>query len=112
MNLKAKYKLGVKRYLEGSTDAHGNPVEGWGPVEYLDVYAIAPTSSAEPAASGREAVITGLSVLAPVGVQIDAKDRAVIGDKEYTIEGDLADWNTGPFDFKPGVQINLKRVDG
>jgi len=112
MNLKAKHKLGIKRYLEGATDAHGNPVEGWGPVEYVDVYAIAPTSSTEPFSSGREAVITGLTVLAPPGLELSAKDRAVIGDEEYTIEGNLADWNTGPFSFKPGVSINLKKVEG
>ena len=112
MNLKAKYQLGIKRYQEGAEDAHGNPVEGWGSVEYVDVYSIAPTSSTEPSSTGREAVITGLSVLAPVGTDIDAKDRAVWRDEEYTIEGDLADWTIGPFSFKPGVQFNLKKVDG
>jgi head-tail adaptor len=112
MTLKAKYQLGIKRYQEGATDAHGNPVESWGSVENVAVYAVAPSFSNEPAGSGRDAVITGLSVLAPLGTDIDAKDRAVWNSEEYTIEGDLADWTNGPFDFEPGIQFNLKKVDG
>lgn len=112
MTLTAKHTLGIKRYLEGAEDAHGNPVEGWEPAEYVKVFAVAPTSSQEPSESGRDAVITGLTVLAPVDVVIDAKDRVLWNGIEYTVEGDVADWTTGPFNFKPGIQFNLKRVDG
>lgn len=112
MTLRAKYKLGIKRYLEGAEDAHGNPVEGWGDVELVDVYAIAPTSSTEPSEAGRGAIIDGLTVLAPDDYDIDARDRAVYRGSEYSIEGNLADWNTGAFSFKPGYQFNLKKVEG
>jgi len=112
MSLRAKYKLGIKRYLEGAEDAHGNPIEGWGDVELVDVYAIAPTSSQEPSEAGRAAVIDGLSVLAPDDYGIDAKDRAVYQGPEYTVEGNVANWNEGAFAFKPGYQFNLKKVDG
>lgn len=112
MNLTANYQLGIKRYQEGVTDAHGNPVESWSAPETVDVFAVAPTSSTEPPASGREAVISGLSVLAPVGVLVAPRDRAVWNGEEYSIEGELADWTTGPFGFLPGVQFNLRRVEG
>jgi hypothetical protein len=112
VSLRAKYKLGIKRYLEGAEDAHGNPVEGWGPVEYVDVFAIAPTSSQEPSEPGRAAIIDGLTVLAPDDYGITARDVAVYRDSEYSIEGNVADWNTGAFSFKPGYQFNLKKVEG
>ncbi|MET7741982.1 hypothetical protein [Streptomyces sp. NPDC005385] len=112
MALKAKYLLGIKRYEEGASDAHGNPVESWAPVVFVKAYAIAPTSSVEPPEPGRAAVIDSLSVLLPDDVEIEAKDRAVYGGSEYTIEGNLANWNVGPFDFKPGFQLNLKKVSG
>lgn len=112
MTLTAKYTLGIKRYLEGATDAHGEPVEGWEPAEDVRVFAVAPASSNEPSESGRDVVITGLTILAPLDVVIGAKDRAVWNDVEYTVEGDVADWSNGPFNFKPGLQFNLKRVDG
>lgn len=112
MTLRPKYKLGIKRYQEGAEDAHGNPVEAWGVPELVDVYAIAPTSSTEPSEPGRAAVIDGLSVLAPDDFEIDAKDRAVYKGSEYSIEGNLANWNEGPFSFQPGFQFNLKKVEG
>lgn len=112
VTLTAKYTLGIKRYEEGATDAHGNPVESWGSVENVAVYAVAPSFSNEPPESGRDAVITGLSVLAPTDVVIGAKDRAVWNSEEYTVEGDLGDWTTGPFSFKPGIQFALKKVNG
>lgn len=112
MTLTAKYTLGIKRYQEGAEDAHGNPVESWGSVEDVAVYAVAPSFSNEPDQSGRDSVITGLSILAPLSVVIGAKDRAVWKSDEYTIEGELADWTYGPFSFKPGVQFSLKKVNG
>jgi hypothetical protein len=110
--MKAKHTIGIKRYLEGAEDAHGNPIEGWGPEEPVKVFAIVPTSSVEPTAVGREAVITGLSILAPSSVQVSHKDRILIGSEEFTIEGEVADWTRGPFSFKPGIQFALKRVEG
>lgn len=112
MTLVATYPLGIKRYQEGATDAHGNPVESWSAPETVDVFAVAPTASSEPFQAGRDAVITGLSVLAPLGVVLDPRDRAVWHGQEYAIEGEPADWSNGPFSFKPGLQFNLKKVDG
>lgn len=112
MRLKAKYKLGIKRYEEGAEDPYGVPTESWGPVELVDVYAIAPASSTEPFSPGREAVIDALTVLAPDDYGIQARDRAVYQGDEYSIEGNVADWNTGPFGFTPGFQFSLKKVDG
>lgn len=112
MTFTAKYTLGIKQYQEGATDAHGNPVESWGSVTNVQVFSVAPTTSSEPFQSGREAIVTGLSVLAPTSVSVGPKDRVVWNSEEYTIEGELADWTKGPFSFQPGIQINLKKVDG
>ncbi|MFD8618264.1 head-tail adaptor protein [Streptomyces sp. NPDC059513] len=111
--MRANHQIGIKRYYEGAQDAHGNPVEGWHEaIEWVDAYGIAPTSSVEPSQSGREAVIDTLTVYLPFYNDISSKDRIVLVEDEYTIEGSVLNWNTGPFRFQPGFALTLKKVTG
>lgn len=112
MTYPTPFTIGVKRHVAGSADRYNNPADSWSaPVDVL-VYGIAPTSSAEPFESGRNAVVTGKTVLAPVGTVIGAKDRVVIDSEEYEVDGDISDWSDGPFSWSPGIEIKLKRVKG
>lgn len=112
MNLPTPYEVGIKRHVAGAKDAHGNKSESWLDPEFVRVYSIAPTSSQEPPEAGRGAVITNITVLAPPTVTVDRLDRIVIGEDEYTVEGEVGNWNQGPFGFTPGISITLKRVSG
>lgn len=112
MDLALTQTIGVKKYAEGATDAHGNNVGGWSQPIYVGVYSIAPTASNEPYEAGREAVITGLTVLAPSGTKVSRLDRVIVAGEEYTVEGEIANWDMGPFGFTPGISFNLKRVEG
>lgn len=112
MNLTTPFTIGVKRYQTGAKDAHGNTLDTWADPISVGVYSIAPATSDEPYENGRESIVTGLTVLAPAGTEIDARDLVVIDNEDYTVEGDIANWNQGPFGWSPGVQINLKRVEG
>lgn len=112
MSLEVTQTIKVKRHQEGSSDAHGNPVESWASPISVGVYSIAPASSTEPSEAGREAVVTGLTVLAPADTVIDRLDRVEVNGEEFTIEGDVGNWNQGPFGFLPGISFSLKRVDG
>lgn len=112
MSLPTLYSIGVKRLVKGQTDAHGNVTESFSDPVSVPVYSIAPTTSDEPYEAGREAVVTGLSVLAPIDTNITAYDRVVWDGEEYTVEGDIADWSKGPFGWDAGIAIQLKRVEG
>lgn len=112
MSLPTPFTIGVKSYVSGSVDRYNNPTESWSASVDVPVYGIAPTSSDEPFEVGRNAVITELSVLAPVGTAIGPKDRVVIDSDEYEVDGDIADWSKGPFSWSPGIEIRLKKVTG
>lgn len=110
--MQAQHVISVMRYVSGETDAHGNEVEAWSQPISVKVYSIAPTTTAEPFQAGREAVVTGLQVLAPKGTEIGPYDRVLVNGDEYTVEGDIADWSFGPFGWEPGISIQLERVKG
>lgn len=112
MTFPTPFTIGVKRYQEGAVDRYNNPTTSWLSAVAVLVYSIAPTSSDEPFEAGRNAVITGLSVLAPVGTVIGPKDRVVIDSVEYVVDGAIADWSKGPFAWSPGIEIKLKKVTG
>lgn len=111
MRLKALHTIGHKAYVEGAEDAHGNVVTAWAPEQPLRVYGIAPRGSNEPTESGRNAVVSGYSVLAPVAV-IGPRDRLVIFGDTYEVQGEVQNWNTGPFGWTPGVEVLCERVEG
>jgi hypothetical protein len=110
------YVIGLKKYQAGATDRYNKPTDSWlDPVD-LHVYNVSPLSSTEPFEVGRNAVITGLQVLAPVGTEIDRKDRVVWNGEEYAVDGEVADWSVSPFNtgllWDAGIEITLKRVEG
>lgn len=113
MNLGTSYRVPVKRRVAGATDDHGNAVDTYEATHFLDAYSIAPAYSNEPFEAGREAVVTGLTVLAPKpDFDIDEDDLLVINGDDYSIKGEVADWNMGPFGFEPGISITLEKVGG
>lgn len=110
--VKAAYTVGLKRYVPGATNAHGNPRDTWSAPVDLPVYAIAPRFSTEPDPSRPGGIVVGLTLLAPPDALVGGRDRIVIDGDDYEVEGDHADWNRGPFDWRPGNSINLRRVKG
>lgn len=105
------YTLGLRRWMPGLEDAHGNPVESWAdPVDWK-VFAVAPTASMEPLAD-RMAVATGISVLAPPDPLPGPHDVVIYDGEEWQVVGEVANYTTGPFTYKPGVVVNLERKEG
>jgi hypothetical protein len=109
--METRFTVGHKVYQEGATDAHGNPVDGWAASVPLAVFAIYPRFSEEPAPD-RPLVVVGKAVLAPTGTTVGPKDLLVIDGEDWKVEGEPADWTTGPFGFTPGVEIVLTRAEG
>lgn len=105
------YTVGVRRWTSGVEDAHGNPIEGHGAPEPVTVWAIAPTTSNEPE-PGRNLVVTGYTLLGPPDLDIGPFDLVVIDGEDWKVSGEVGDWTRGPFNYAPGVSVNLTRAEG
>lgn len=112
--LPTPHLIHVRRWSESETrDAHGNPVASLGTPEPLWVHSIAPGPSSESVRAGRVADEVELTVLAPAGTAVDARDVVVIDDLEYQVHGDSRDWTRGPWPTPiAGVEIELSRKRG
>jgi hypothetical protein len=102
--------IGHAAYQAGEEDAHGNPVDSWADPVNVAVYGYGPRyDSTEP---GGTQVIVGLQVFAPKDLEVDPRDQFVVEGLRYDVDGEVGDWTTGPFGFQPGIELNLKRVEG
>lgn len=110
MRRQAAITIGVRRYLGGVEDAHGNVTDTWAPEEPTGVFAIAPAGSDEPG-TGRDAVTDDLDVYAPL-VDIGPRDKLTINGAPYEVDGYPANYNQGPYTSRPGVVIRARRVQG
>lgn len=111
------YTVEVLQYLESARDAHGNPVESWAdPGLVQSVYGWAPPQDSkevkEPDTPGRSAVYSELDLYVPPGFVCGPHDRVRLNGRVYDVIGELSDYTFGPFGFKPGGRISLKRVVG
>lgn len=97
-------------YTPGAEDAHGNIEDGWADPVDVSVYGYGPrVDSTEP---GGTQVIVGLQVFAPATLTVDPRDQFVVDGLRYDVDGEVGDWTRGPFGFEPGIEFNLKRVEG
>lgn len=104
--------VGHARYVAGPVDSHGNPTGTWPATVNVKVYGYGPPGLLMPVAEfGGTQVIQDLQIIAPK-FPVDPRDRFVVGGITYEVEGEVGDWTMGPFGFKPGMVIGLKRVEG
>lgn len=106
------HSVGVKTYQPGAEDDLGNPVDAWSEPVATPVYAWAPAGTAEPFLAGREAVTWDLDLYVPPGFSVGAKDLVEVLGVEYKVEGIVESYDFGPFGFKPGARVRLKRAVG
>lgn len=106
------HTVGVRTWSEGPPDSRGNPTDVWSAPVEAPVYGWAPAGTAEPFDVGRDAVTWDLDLYVPPEFTVDRKDRVVVLGDEYTVEGRLESFDYGPFGFRPGGRVRLKRVEG
>jgi hypothetical protein len=99
----------VLPYIGTVENNFGNTVDAWAtePVPKA-VYGWAPAGTNESSAS-RHTVVSDLELFAPSDFMIDSKDRVRILGKTYEVQGEVEDFDHGPFGYRPGVRVNLKR---
>lgn len=98
-------------FVAGAEDAHGNPVEAWGPTVDVGVFAFDPGGTSEPVIPGHDRVITKPTLYAPESVVFGPRDVVFARGLRYEVEGDTSVWRH-PNGLRPGNVIELKRVDG
>lgn len=75
-------------------------VFGWSPKNTDD--------GGEPALAGR--VITEVYLLTPDGDWVDGDTVTLPDGRVFVVIGDVEDNNAGPFGFRPGYRVTLRRV--
>ena len=80
--------------------AAGRTVMGW----------VSQTSADEPQSDGRDPLITGLVLFLPTGTRITGRDRVILDDVTYTVEGTPHDaWSPAGSHH---LEVRLQEVAG
>jgi len=69
-------------------------------------------SSDEPLEVGRNATVSDAQLLAPVTAGITEHDRVRARGRMYEVEGQPQEWRSRTMSRKPGLVVNLNRVEG
>lgn len=118
---------------EGASDPYGNPEEVF-TVSWVRVFAWWVPDVEENVTAGRAGSIADIRFLAPAGTVVDDRDEFLVpgmsgdvsgladGDvltradlirlRSARVVGEVQDWCHGPFGWAPGVQVNLRFVEG
>lgn len=109
----ARLKVLTHKWAGVGEDAHGNEIEAWdSPVEQL-AYGWSTPNSTEPKTVGENRVVVQVELLTPEGFEIGPRDKVSLpGQGELMVIGFPEDFNNGPFGFRPGLVVNLRRADG
>ena len=101
-------------YAGQERDSRGNVVDTWAdPVELPAFFHTGPTH--EPQIALHDRVRVDGTVYVSTSVEIDARDKFILPghDGEFAVEGEVEDYNHGPFGWVPGLWvINVKKVTG
>ncbi len=97
--------------VSGAEDAHGNPVESWGPPETVAVYGWATPGSDQETRPELTGVKRDLDLYSRTPFA-GPRDRVTVAGELFAVVGYPENYNFGPFRFTPGCRINLRRVEG
>ena len=112
MSLAFSVSITVLRDSPGGFDIYGDPIASTTASTVLTGCAVAPISSSEPVALGRNGVSIDLRLYAPVGADILYTDRISYEDLIYRVEGFAKHW-VSPYSGKDfGFEISLQRDIG
>lgn len=104
--------VAFEAHSDGVEDAHGNPVDVWGPPVTVQGCAFDPGSSTESHDGARDQVVSLPRVFAPPGTVVGARDRVTVRGKLFQVKGAPADYQSPFTGWRPGVVVTLEAVDG
>lgn len=107
--MQANHTVDVLAYIGTVENEYGNVTPAWATIpDVRPVYGWASASTNETTAS-RETVTADVELYAPSDFYVDPKDHVRILGQTYEVQGGVESFDYGPFDFKPGVRVNLRR---
>ncbi|KZM68473.1 hypothetical protein [Nocardia terpenica] len=110
--LPTPYTVVVSDYSERHTEA-GRLVTEWTPRSQREpVYGWGPPQTSEPKIIGYDRLVVEVELLAPPTFSVKPNDRVRLGGSDYRVIGYAEDYTHGPFGFRPGVVVNLRRFEG
>lgn len=114
MSFPTPYTVDVLHLQPAGQDDYGNDTEAFSGPHTQRVYGWAPggAGSTREADDARATVVTDLQLFAPPDFACGAQDRVVVAGVTYFVEGNVEDFNHGPWQWRPGVRLNLQRVTG
>lgn len=106
--------LGVKRRIEGATDAHGNPVVSYAEPTDWRIHGLQPGANAEPGQPNRDLSEIVWTVYAPANDEAPGEyDLVVVDGEDFEVEGRPSDWTRGPWPNPvAGLVVELRRAEG
>lgn len=104
----------TKKFVEGATDVRGQPKDTWAAPVTQYAYGWGVPDSREPKLAGhKERVTVMVELLVPESFDVAPSDKVILPRYgELDVLGFPEDMNNGPFGFRPGLVVNLGRVDG
>ena len=108
----APHTATVRRWSAGAPDAHGVPADVWAD-EQISVHGVGPATDEATTGDYRADDSETITVYAPPGVSVAARDRIVWQGRTFEVVGDSVDWSAGPWqNTAAGVVIRARRTDG
>lgn len=96
-----------------TTDRYGNDTPGpYTAVATYEGCAIAPRRSSEETTAGRQGVIVGLTVYLSSDAAVGPHDRLEVRGDMFEVDGEVGVWRSPFTGWAPGVEVNVRRVEG
>lgn len=116
MSRRITQTLTIRRVTEGpDRDKYGNPIKSTSSTPW-PIFAIAPGTSVETGEANRDAVTSGATIYAPLGIVPTSQDSVVLADGSlWAVVGDPAVWTGNPSSddlTQRGVVVLIERREG
>ena len=99
------------RRVKSGESGHGQPVFTFSTPQARAVYGLQPGETFPDNTPGTaNRVITTLDLLTPEGDWAHGDVVTVSGRGDFMVYGEVDDLNTGPFGYRPGFKVTLRRV--
>lgn len=109
----APFTVQTMEFQKTGMDSHGNPVQSWDNPQPQRVFGWAVANSAQPKYVGADRTIVDVELYVPPGFTAGPRDRITVPPGWlFEVVGYPEDYNHGPFNWSPGLVVNLVRVEG
>ena len=106
--MQTPYTVEHRAFTGTTRDARGNVTQTYADGVSRPVYGWGPPRSDEPTSGAVTALTVDLEVYSPT-FEYGSQDRFVVGGNVFEVVGLPTDYDHGPFGYRPGMVIRLKR---